>query len=345
MDTKETVTGNGNVAIHDWEPYNTVGSHKDAGEIEHDIEETRHVMDEILDTLSSRLKPGNFVNRMMNSLRRPETRERTKDIFYDYADRVSSSFQRNPLPLMIIAAGVTWQLWETQQPKEQQSDQMKGDLRSTKAATERNLSETGDHIRSNVSNAKQNIQEKFTSMRENAKDTFKSSQDKFQHRYGEMHANAKERGANWQQESQELQDHASQSLRNNARRNDQLLHDNPLLVGAAAIFAGLFLGSLLPETKAEHRVLGDKPKDVLEKADENVMSKEREVTQTVTQKAEDLASDRNLNREEHKPIGPQPEMSAGKKQPVAAKIQKSQNEIKNDVLKSAEQKIDENKNK
>lgn len=344
MDKKETLTGNGNVAIHDWEPYTSEGDHKNANEIERDIEETRHTMDDLLDILSSRVNPGNVVNRMMNSLKEPQTREKTRDALYDTMSRVSSSFQRNPLPLMIIAAGITWQLLESYQRPELQTDRFKERLRSGKESAGNRFSETADQIRGKASEAKENLKERFSSMGEQARDAFKSNEEKAQRSHDEMQTHAEETLGEFQQESERMRDQLGHSFKDTAGRADRSFHDNPLFFGIAAIFSGLLLGSFFPETKTEHHVFSERSEDVMEKASEKVLSKGRESSRSFAQNVRSADTAPNSTEQQgHETGSNKKELNGEKQKPVTPALLKSSKENQNGVLKTAEQKIDEKK--
>lgn len=348
MDKKETLTENGNVAIHDWEPYTSEGNHKNADEIEHDIEETRHVMDELLDVLSSRVNPGNVVNRMMNSLKKPQTREKARDVLYNTVSRASSSFQRNPLPLMIIAAGITWQLLESyQEGPKLQTDRSKGRLRSGTESAENRFSETADQIRDKAAEAKENLKERFSSMGEQARDAFKSNEEKAHRSYDKVQTHAENTLGGFQQESGKMRDQLGHSFKDTAGRADQSFHDNPLLFGMAAVFAGFLLGSLFPETKTEHNVFSEKSEDIKEKASEKVLSKDRDTSQSFAQdvRSADATPNSTENQEGHETDSNKEGLNGEKQKPVTPVLLKSSKENQNGVLKTAEQKIDEKKSK
>jgi len=368
MDKKETIGGNGHVAIHDWIPINEDGTHKTADEIEYDIEETRHTMDEILDTLTDRVNPSTIVNRFQQSLKKPENRERAKRILYIFGNRISDSFQRNPLPVMMIAAGVTWQLWETQRKRTgpEPAESTGEAVQSARETAEGKVSSAKERAQENIASAKGNVQEKTSSLRENAANAFESNKEKAkatfeQARQKGQHfiSNAQEMRKSYQERSGEFRDHAVHSYKDTINRTDQRIHDNPLLFGAAAVFAGLIIGSLLPETRGEKQTVGKKAEETLQKAKETgeqAMQQGREVAKETAQTATEKAQQRELTPEqlaskaEHKLTNAEPshrEENIQKKPAEPAKTVESKPApapaIKNEALKSAEQKIDEKK--
>ncbi|MFP4165072.1 MAG: DUF3618 domain-containing protein [Chitinispirillaceae bacterium] len=113
MDIREKkVTGDGQVAIHDWSPVDETGHHKNSGQIENDIEESRHTMDSIIDALGGKVNPRTVMDRFIDSVQKPENREKVTDTLGTIGKSISRSFQRNPLPVLMVTAGTAWAIWE-----------------------------------------------------------------------------------------------------------------------------------------------------------------------------------------------------------------------------------------
>jgi len=77
-------------------------------------------------------------------------------------------------------------------------------------------------------------------------------------------------------------------------RFDQMLHENPLGVSAAAVALGLAVGMSLPDTPVEDRLMGEARDNVMEKAQsaaQDTMQKVGQVAQQVQQSATETAKD------------------------------------------------------
>ncbi len=77
-------------------------------------------------------------------------------------------------------------------------------------------------------------------------------------------------------------------------RFDQMLHENPLGVSAAAVALGLAIGMSLPDTPVEDRLMGEARDNVMEKAQsaaQETMQKVGQVAQQVQQSATETAKD------------------------------------------------------
>lgn len=68
-------------------------------ELEKDIEASRARLDQTIDRIQDRLNPSSLVNEMIGSARRAPV----MDSFYDSA---LATVRRNPIPVLLIAAGV-----------------------------------------------------------------------------------------------------------------------------------------------------------------------------------------------------------------------------------------------
>jgi ElaB/YqjD/DUF883 family membrane-anchored ribosome-binding protein len=353
MDKKETLksNGNGNVALHDWEPYTREGIHKNADQIENDIEETRHVMDDILDNLADRINPSSIVNRVQRSLREPANRERVKNIAVGTVNRITDSFQRNPLPLMLITAGITWQLWESQRHVDHH-EYATDKYRHAGDAAESSLSNTNNNVQDNIARGRETFHEKSSALKEHAADIYESNKEKLRRKGEELRSNAQDRQRRFREDSDRFKQQAINSYRDTVQQTRQRIYDNPLFLGLGALFAGLVLGSLLPETKTEQRVAGGKANEFLDKSresGENVIQKGKdavkESVQTAAHKADErVISPENTTPEDQKSTRIEQGIKTEIKQTATA-VPGSAAENKSGVLKTAEQKLDDKKNK
>lgn len=71
-------------------------------DLEHDIEETRARLDQTIDRIQDRLTPASILDEMLGTVR-----QSPMNGLYDGA---LAAVRRNPVPVMLIAAGVGWLL-------------------------------------------------------------------------------------------------------------------------------------------------------------------------------------------------------------------------------------------
>lgn len=263
MDKKETVNvvNNGRTAaIHDWSPVDESGRPKSSQEIEHDIEETRHSMDLILDALNGKVNPGTLYRRAYDYLQSSENREKVKNSFSKATSSISDSFQRNPLPVMMIAAGASWMLWEMNQPshdgKAGEQIQQLGSAAGQK--TEALKEKTGakfEALKGKATEKSESLKEKTGTMASEAKEKAETFFDQ-----------ARQRGDEFKGKASELQSKTFHSY----ERADSLVRKNPLLMGFAAACIGIVAGLLIPETGTETKIAEEKAPGIKQKAEKAV---------------------------------------------------------------------------
>ena len=323
--------GRRTVAIHDWSPVDEQGHHKSSEEIEHDINETRHSMDIILDTLAGRASPRSIMDRISNYFGRPENRDKAKDTLKTVGNRIANSFQRNPLPVLLATTGAVWMVWESgrkeverieiKQPREGPSgaEKAKGKAQEFFETAKEKVNEGKEMAKERFSGAKERASEKFEQGRERAR--------QYQSEAGERGESYKERGA-------ELRGQASQYYKENIGKADRAFHQNPLAFGAAALLGGLIAGFFLPETKGEKELVGEQAHETFEKAretGEGVLEKSKEVAGAAAGAAKGKAQEQGMTPEQIEPQQKEPSQEIGTK---AASTAES-------ALKSAEEKVDQ----
>jgi ElaB/YqjD/DUF883 family membrane-anchored ribosome-binding protein len=223
---------------------------------------------------------------------------------------------------------------------------LRGQFRSGRESAANRFSERADKLRGKAAEAKEKLKDHFSSTGEQARGTFKSNQEKADRSYGEMNKDAKEPLEKFQQESGRMREQLSHSFKDTAGRADKSFHDNSLLFGIAAAFAGLLLGGLFPETKTEHHALGEKSEDVMEKASEKVLSKGRETSRSLEQNVKSSdAAPAPAQHQESVTINNKKELIGEKQKSVTPAPEKTLEENKSGVLKTAEEKIDQNKSR
>lgn len=288
MDKKETIStdGKGNVAtIHEWSPVDESGRHKNTVEIENDIEETRHSMDLILDALGGKTNPGALYDRFQNYFQNATNRENIKSTISNVSKSISNSFQRNPLPVMMVATGASWMLWETQRQGHEPShdgktgEQLKAETSEQMQRAKGETGERAEYVKGKAGEISETAKSKAAEMTSGAKERTESFLSQVQHR-----------GEEYRGKTAEMQNRAKYSY----RKADTAVHSNPLLFGVAAAFAGIVAGLMIPETKVEDRYAGEKAGEVFHKAKETG----KEITKEATQKASNKAKEEGISPEQ-----------------------------------------------
>jgi ElaB/YqjD/DUF883 family membrane-anchored ribosome-binding protein len=251
-------------------------------------------MDMILDALNGKVSPNTMYHRAVHYFQDSGNRDNVRKTFTDIADNVSGSFKRNPLPVMMIAAGTAWMVWETQ--RDGRGVKHDGYGREKFENVKDEAGERINQARENGGERMGNIQGKAHEtadiaharageFKDKARDTFYSAKE----RAGSALGGARQKGDEYRSE---MQGSAQQSV----RRADSAVHHNPLLYGFAAAFAGIVAGLILPESKSEHDLAAGKTPGVIDKLKE----KGAELTNT-TRAAVEQAKQPDLTGEQQKP--------------------------------------------
>lgn len=267
---------------HNWAPVKNDGQPKNSDEIEHDIDQTRDEMDKLMDALAYRLNPKRIVN--------------------DYKDKSRKAYNNNKLPLVLAASGVVWMLWEIQKQDGKQqripvyekepiryskTESVSQGMESDKESFQQKTKTGIESARQKYQSGTETVQRKTEEGMEQAKQRFESGKErlgkqaeKYQARFQEKaesvkesfeqkRESAREKGEQFQEKTHDLTEQTKERSRETMNRAKEFIHDNPLLSGLSAMFAGMIAGLLLPETGAEKRALGKSSHNLLEKAKES----------------------------------------------------------------------------
>jgi ElaB/YqjD/DUF883 family membrane-anchored ribosome-binding protein len=286
MDTKETI-GNEKIAhatvVHEWTPVDESGYHKNTQQIEHDIDETRHTMDMILDALSGKASPNTMYRRAVHYFQNRENRENVRKSLTDVADNITGSFQRNPLPVMMVAAGAAWMLWETQRDGRgvRHDENARERFENAKGEASERIQQARERAGVIQGKARETIdtaQARAGEYKEKARESYYSAKERAESALGAT----REKGEEYRQRAAELQGSAQYSV----RRAGSAFHDNPLLFGFAAAFAGIVAGLILPESKSERDIAGEKAAGMIEKTEKKGAEFSHTTSHATAEKAE-----------------------------------------------------------
>jgi hypothetical protein len=262
MDSREekNIGGDGHVAIHDWEPVDSYGHQKASTEIENDINQTRHTMDVLFDTLTDRLHPRAMVDHFLDRFQLPENRKKVQDVFLNAGKRISDSFQENPIPLLLIGAGVAWIFMEKRgiPAEETQRSSARRKTGETMGNASQAAKERIENVKEAIKDGREKVRNSFYERKEKATESFRDATERGKgasENAREQYAQTKGQGYSWQQRMSEQYSNTGNSIGN-------LIREKPLAVGLAAAMLGMAAGILFPETKTEQRTVGEAAKPV-----------------------------------------------------------------------------------
>lgn len=262
---------------------------KKTRQIQEEIADTREEMAETIDAIQEKLRPANLVADAKEKVRTATTEKvrhmtetaseaaegavrYTRDAAYD----IANGARQNPIPALMIGAGVAWLLMGRARRQSEQRPRPRPSDWRTEAYPERAHEPSSEYYRSQRVAAGTAVD--LEDWRDDAR-----GPKRFANSAREAAGQARNRVRN-----------TTRAAQNGFQR---LLRDNPLLVGAAAIVAGAAVGAALPETERENELLGETRDSVVDRAQQaarDAASTVREVTgDAVEQVSSRLTSDKN----------------------------------------------------
>ena len=219
----------------------TSGAQPDPADLERQAEALRADMDRTLSALERKFSPEQLIDRSLGSLREHGG---------ELSQTLGATMRNNPVPIVLTLAGLTWLVassYNSRQPPGQ-------DLSSRFAR-----SGVGQKLQQGAQTARERLSETAASTRDRWSATTQSARDRF--------ASSASMGSG--RVSSRLHS-ARDSARDRAyqvqERVTTLLDEQPLVVGALAVAVGAIIGTAIPSTQYENRVLGAARDRTLSKA-------------------------------------------------------------------------------
>ncbi|MEX0603210.1 MAG: DUF3618 domain-containing protein [Marinobacter sp.] len=199
---------------------------KDPEDLEREADNARADLEGTIDELMQQLSPGELLNQGIS-------------LFRDKGDNafvrnLTSQVENNPIPVVLAGVSLVWLMTASKQPPVHQGAGASGRIGEKAGAARDKLSSATSHLKSSTHNAADRTRETGHQVAAGASDMMHRVSDASRH----------------------TADSTRAGLRNAREGYSHMLHEQPLLVGALAVAAGAVLGSLLPRTSAEDRVMG-----------------------------------------------------------------------------------------
>lgn len=208
----------------------------DPASIEHDLAETRARLSNHLEELTRRLSPGQLVDEALSYVRNGQGAA--------FARNLGAELRDNPLPVALTGMGLAWLMiasstasWNGRGSRAvvpydpaRAQDEIADRARRAGEAVKRRADETEEAFRARVQQAMEATKQAMDATRQTAREA------------GEAVSDAAQRG-------REFAARAGSGIAD-------AVGDNPLLLGALGMTAGVLLGALLPRTRQEEALLG-----------------------------------------------------------------------------------------
>lgn len=256
-------------------------------ELQAEIADTRDDMAETIEAIQDRLRPGNIVSNATDRVKTATTEkvrnvaESAGDTAHDLMDRtrhgaadIVEGARQNPMPALMIGAGVAWLLMDRSHKNETRGSQRTWSSYRTPRYSADDVTPRyrANHVAAGT-----------------AVDLSEANYSDIDYRQGST-GSARGTMSDMSSRAGDMADDARYALRRTTRNAQnglqRLLRDNPLLVGAAAVLVGAAVGAALPETERENELLGETRDSVVNQAKDAA----RDAASTVQEVATDAAS-------------------------------------------------------
>jgi hypothetical protein len=257
---------------------------RETDRLETEAEETRAEVSELINEVKARLEPAQVVEEVMDY-----AREGLKGVMNDFAHTISDSAQRNPIPFLLIGAGLAWVVYDQArgngkrthhigpaQPHVRGADSMPrpesqrfgsaagGDLATRIDRGLHDASEAAGRARAALSDAAAEAQSRLSSVTDTANAGYRQARE-------------------FVRDAGTTVDRASSNVRDFAEAQ-------PLVLGAIGLAIGAALGAAIPLSAEENRLMGDAAADVRDAAS-RAASEGVERAKSVAQRTYEVAAE------------------------------------------------------
>lgn len=250
-------------------------------EIRAEIEQTREDMSETIDAIQEKLRPGNIVAEAKDRVKSATT-ERVKQMADTASETAQQAYEQtrqvagdlvegarsNAVPVAMIGIGVAWLLVER--------------FRQNRSADYRRWRST--------SSGSPEYYGSDDYYRSTAVPLYGSRHEDEGADYGDVRSGVRSAASGLSETAADLRQRTVQTTRRARNQFQRLLHENPLMVGAAAVVVGAAVGMALPETERENEWLGETRDNVVDKAQDVARNAATRAQEAVGEAAGEVAS-------------------------------------------------------
>jgi ElaB/YqjD/DUF883 family membrane-anchored ribosome-binding protein len=298
-----------------------------ADDIRSDIDSTRQRMDQTIDALGERMKGRHLVDEVIGFFRTDtgqkgltNVKSKVLDSTSSAARAVSDTVKANPIPLLLIGAGVGWMIYNSRRSNSEYlegpyesdlgddysgggyeaagyeySDGDYEDLAGQSYASEEGINEGGY-----ASGVGPEVQGKFQQMKDTLGEKAGQAKDQLQSKAAQAKQQLQDKASQLKdrvsQTAHDVRDRASQmgqrvqeSSREIYERSRQrvvsTVQDHPMEVGLGFLALGVAVGLALPTPRKVHQVVGprvDRVKDRARETSRDIMNRGRSVVNAAT---------------------------------------------------------------
>lgn len=289
--------------------------------IRSDIDSTRNRMDDTIDALGSRLQPRHLLDELLGFFRRHESEAQEK--FTQVRESISHSSEaamntvvdtvkKNPLPLLLIGAGVAWMVYSNRKSSsmdysDYDYDQgMRDDIRYDPDAHIDRPLDYPSTVGTGISEAGWSAPEtsKFGEMKESASQKLSQAKESARHKFDELRHTAQDKMQAAKDRAGEIgsrvKEQTGEAYSRTRDRVTTTADQHPLELGLVCLATGLVAGLLVPTADVVNRRLGptaDRLRDRSREAGHEMMEKGKRVADAAVSAVKEEAEAQGLTAE------------------------------------------------
>jgi len=255
--------------------------------IRSDINVTRQRMDDTMDALGDRLQPRHLLDELLGYLRGgdgdnnrlKQVREKVARSADTAVHAVADTIKENPLPALLIGAGVAWMIYESRRDKS--SVDFDDDYYARRRRDEGRRYDPDEHydrpldypsgvgskasewsaeMGSKIGEAKDKLGDKVSSAADQVKEKLSNVGEAAREKVGELREQAGEKLQAVKERASEMTEKVKETTREAYTRTRERVvttaDEHPIEVGLVALAAGLIAGLAMPTPNAVHRTIG-----------------------------------------------------------------------------------------
>jgi ElaB/YqjD/DUF883 family membrane-anchored ribosome-binding protein len=217
---------------------------KDPATLEREIDQTRANMDRTLGALERKFSPGQMLDQAM---------EFARENGGEFANNLGRSVKENPLPALLTAVGIAWMVAASNRPKPSVADAYddryaRDDFNTIQFDESGDQDDAGDDkegLTGKAQRLKASAGETLTEAGQRVKSAAERARQKLAGTKQTMSAELRSTSGTAQVQTERVREGFN-----------NLLNEQPLLLGALGIAVGAAIGAALPATEQEDRLFG-----------------------------------------------------------------------------------------
>jgi ElaB/YqjD/DUF883 family membrane-anchored ribosome-binding protein len=265
------------------------GPAPDSDTLRAEISQTRTRLSETLDELGERLNPQNVKHEITERVkdrirgatigRVQQMARHTADRMHDTRTSLMEAVRENPVPASLVGIGLAW-LFMNQarnKPSRARRPARYADEFDEERWNEFDEADFDAELPQRATGRVDRLRERTAELTENVKAASGDVVQRAQHAMEDAGDRAREVAGRVRRRARNVAGDVARSTRHQAYRVEDYYEENPLVLGVAALGAGLAVGMSVPRTQTETRLVGEARDEFVEKVRDVVDEKKAKV--------------------------------------------------------------------